>query len=60
MYVDAEDRESVRRVLVTASVPVFLANGVSISIARDAVVSGLQQAIRSGKFLDLALGNSVE
>jgi hypothetical protein len=60
MYVDADGRENVRRVLVTASVPVFLANGVSISVARDAVVSGLQQAIRSGNFLDLALGNTCE
>lgn len=59
-YVDAEGRANVRRVLVTASVPVFLSNGVSISVARDAVVSGLQQAIHSGKFLELALGTGAE
>jgi hypothetical protein len=59
-YVDAEGRANVRRVLVTASVPVFLSNGVSISVARDAVVAGLQQAIHSGKFLELALGSVEE
>lgn len=56
-FADAEGRAHVRRVLVTASVPVFLGNGVSISRAREVVIAGLQEAIQSGRFLDLALGN---
>lgn len=53
-FVDPSGRWDVRRALVTASVPVFLANGISISAVRQAVIKALQEAIHSGRFLTIA------
>jgi len=57
-WVDPCGRSHVKRVVVVAAVPVFLKNGISISEARDGVVTGLQQAIESGNFVKLARGNT--
>jgi hypothetical protein len=55
-FTSASGRTDAKRMLVTAAVPVFLRNGISVVKARDAIVAYLQRAVASGDFLTLARG----
>lgn len=50
-------RSDVKRAVVTAAVPVFVASTGLSSVARQTVVGALQASIQSGDFLVLAQGN---
>jgi len=53
-YKDKSGRGNVRRLLVIASIPIFITNGISVKEAREGVCLGLQSAINSGDFIRLA------
>ena len=57
-YTDPSGRTDVKRQLVVAGVPVFMPDDSAIDSVRDTIVSGLQQAIGSGEFVELALGGN--
>ena len=44
--------------MVTAAVPVFLANGISIAHARSEIIAALETAVQDGRFLNLAHNNN--
>lgn len=52
---DNKARLNVRRMLVVAAVPVFV-KGINVTRARDAIIAGLETAVSSGKFVELAEG----
>jgi len=53
-YVSRSGRSDVRRMVVTAAVPVFAKDSSMRSVAKKTVVGALQAAIQSGDFLSLA------
>ena len=53
-YVSRSGRADVRRLVVTAAVPIFAKSSSLRSEAKKSVVEALQAAIQSGDFLSLA------
>ncbi|GAX19360.1 hypothetical protein FisN_4Lh061 [Fistulifera solaris] len=52
-YVDTRNRPDIRRLIITAAVPLMLSAGVSKEQAQQVATSALADAIRSQTFLDL-------
>jgi len=52
-FSEQQGRSEVKRLIVTAVVPVMISKGASADAARNIVTSALGDAIRSNKFLHL-------
>jgi hypothetical protein len=52
-YVDTRNRPDIRRLIITAAVPLTLSAGVSKEQAQQVATSALADAIRSQTFLNL-------
>jgi hypothetical protein len=53
-YKDPAGRSHVRRALCIAAVPVVVNNDMAMTSTRDRIVEGLQDSVRTGRFMSLA------
>jgi hypothetical protein len=59
-YSDASNRRNVKRYLVSAAVPLFVANKEHVRKTRKAVIAHLQESVYTGRFLSIALSKKQE